>query len=578
MSVVEQSSLCGDQSLGEAIAAGWSETVTAGPDDLVLGYFGAESPLRRYPVAAPPGVRLPEEVALPAEVRGIRPGSVDVGGAAVVLVGDTAGTSPAALLVAAPETPAVRLPEPPTAVRRPYAFADRGLLTATVPGGDGTVVGTLATAGGTVTPVEAVPAGFDPDADAVGDRLIHLRPGGAGAPGPTLVHHDLGSGSRTVLLASARGTVLRRARLSPDGRRVACLLATAQGPELLVLSLDSGSMSRPLRVPGGGAPCWAPGSDRVALVTDHWPRRQVLVVDVPSGPARLHPVDGMTVGDVAFLPDGTLAVLASTVTTAPAVHRLDPADGRARTLLRPGYRTDATVTALRIPAGEIRVPTILAVPVRPPRGVVVMLHGGPAGAWHENFSPFVAALVAGGLAVALVNPRGSSVLDGGLPPLRPGRFGVDDVADVAGVCESLRADGPTAGLPVILFGHSYGGFLAYRAAALFAGVSGLVLSSAYTDPRDLLGSPDRDVRRFVEHAWPELPTGGRAGGFPVPALVVHGEHDRTLPLPIVEQAYGRESRPDSTFRVLPGEGHAVRTAAGLRRLLEVVMRFIEERV
>lgn len=168
---------------------------------------------------------------------------------------------------------------------------------------------------------------------------------------------------------------------------------------------------------------------------------------------------------------------------------------------------------------------------RPPRGLVVMLHGGW---WRDTYDRHLmdglcADLAARGWTVANVEYRRTGTDGGGWPQT------LDDVLAAVDAVRNARPD--LAGLPSASVGHSAGGHLALMAAAHHR-VDAVVALAPITDlprsvaerlspgsPEAFIGAgPDQDPAAY-RHASPLhcVPLGR-------PHLVVHGQLDADVPL------------------------------------------------
>ncbi len=78
------------------------------------------------------------------------------------------------------------------------------------------------------------------------------------------------------------------AAVSPDGGRVALILSYQGNPELYVLSLSSGQLSRMTNTPHGSeaSPCWSPDGRSIVYVSDVARMPQLYVVDVATRRSR----------------------------------------------------------------------------------------------------------------------------------------------------------------------------------------------------------------------------------------------------------------------------------------------------
>nr|BFE80626.1 hypothetical protein GCM10020093_032270 [Planobispora longispora] len=128
----------------------------------------------------------------------------------------------------------------------------------------------------------------------------------------------------------------------------------------------------------------------------------------------------------------------------------------------------APVRAYDGPAGDIE-----AVVYGDPdtaRRVVLALHGGPESSWRLGFDPLFRRLAAAGIAVVAPNQRGSTGYGAAHRDAVRGAWGGPDLDDVLHLGRALSAArGPSLERPM-LYGPSYGAYLALLAAAARPGL------------------------------------------------------------------------------------------------------------
>ena len=200
---------------------------------------------------------------------------------------------------------------------------------------------------------------------------------------------------------------------------------------------------------------------------------------------------------------------------------------------------------------------------RASRGVVLALHGGPDAHWSLDFDPFFQLLVRAGLTVVAPNQRGSSGYGRAHAGAIDGAWGGPDVDDILAIAGTLRAGrDPRAALPVV-YGTSYGAFLALLAAAREPrGWSGCAAIAPFRSAVSLYADAGPAVRNLIDRR------GGRGGAsadldavldrITVPVLLAHGLLDETIP---VAQSRALAARLRAAGRRVclleaPGRGHA----------------------
>lgn len=188
-------------------------------------------------------------------------------------------------------------------------------------------------------------------------------------------------------------------------------------------------------------------------------------------------------------------------------------------------------------AGGERAPLILAV------------HGGPHGAYGNNFDFEMQLFAAKGYAVLYTNPRGSTGYgENFLWGTWGGGWGIKDYEDVMAGVDYVLAHYPIDPKRLGVTGYSYGGFMTdwiitqthrFAAAVAGAGISNWVSDYGTADiPRtkesEFFGAP-WEAKGF-ELLWRQSPI-HYAANVTTPTLFVHGEADLRVPIEQAEQMY-----------------------------------------
>ena len=188
-------------------------------------------------------------------------------------------------------------------------------------------------------------------------------------------------------------------------------------------------------------------------------------------------------------------------------------------------------------AGGDRVPLILAI------------HGGPHGAYGNNFDFELQLFAAKGYAVLYTNPRGSTGYgENFLWATWGGGWGIKDYEDVMAGVDHVLAHYPIDAKRLGVTGYSYGGFMTdwiitqthrFAAAIAGAGISNWVSDYGTADiPRtkesEFYGAP-WEAKGF-ELLWRQSPI-RYAANVTTPTLFVHGEADLRVPIEQGEQMY-----------------------------------------
>jgi dipeptidyl aminopeptidase/acylaminoacyl peptidase len=226
-------------------------------------------------------------------------------------------------------------------------------------------------------------------------------------------------------------------------------------------------------------------------------------------------------------------------------HEVGAAGGEKAPKGRPYRSWSYTTTAFGHPAGEggHRVHGFLATPKGDgPHPVVMLVHGGPTWAFTDSFMPDVQAWVDHGLAVAMVNYRGSSGYGTAFRDALVGNPGFPEVADVVAGLDALVAEGVADPARAVVAGGSWGGYVTLLAiglhpdrwAAAAAAVPVADYPTAYRDEapglqafdRSLFGgSPDEVGALYHERSPLTYVDRVRA-----PVLVIAGDNDSRCPI------------------------------------------------
>lgn len=311
------------------------------------------------------------------------------------------------------------------------------------------------------------------------------------------------------------------------------------------------------------------------------PLRDGLASDEPE---RL--TEGAGWHDVTFSDDGERwADITSDLARAPwlTVHDATESDGAGREVFGPRMTADdlgATppqLLSLQAADGTTRLDALLYRPAEPagnPPPCVVWVYGGPHAQyakrwWEATAHPLRQYLARAGLAVLVVDNRGSDCRGIEFERLLRGRLGSAEVDDQAAAVAQLAERGEIDIGRVGITGGSYGGFMTLRAMALRPDLFrvGVAVSpvtdwagydTAYTER--YLGLPQEQPEAYRSSSALEL--GGRISGS---VLLIHGAIDENVhlrhSLRLVDalQAAGR----DVELVILPRDRHRTRSASGL---------------
>jgi dipeptidyl aminopeptidase/acylaminoacyl peptidase len=197
--------------------------------------------------------------------------------------------------------------------------------------------------------------------------------------------------------------------------------------------------------------------------------------------------------------------------------------------------------------------------------LVVLVHGGPTGAWAERFNAWAQLLVAHGYLVMCPNIRGSTGYGHEFVETNKADWGGGDFKDVMAGVDWLVNRGDADSQRMGIAGWSYGGYMAmwavtqtnrFKAAVAGAGLSDLASEfgteqgSAYDEW--FFGIPYEHLADFQRSSPITYVKNART-----PMLILQGEADRTDPIGQSQQMYRALKRygVKSDFVTYPREPH-----------------------
>ena len=211
-----------------------------------------------------------------------------------------------------------------------------------------------------------------------------------------------------------------------------------------------------------------------------------------------------------------------------------------------------------------------AEPAATPPPCVVWVYGGPhaqyvKNAWEMTVSPLRQYLAQSGVAVLVVDNRGSNFRGLAFEAPLAGHLGSVEIADQCAAVEQLAAAGEIDGSRVAITGGSYGGFMTLMSVIRRPDVfrCGVAIAPV-TDQR---GYDTAYIERYLGHPTDEPEAYARSSVLPHAddlngsVLVIHGAIDEnvhlrhSIRLAAAVQARGR----DLELVVLPDDRHRVRS-------------------
>jgi len=372
-------------------------------------------------------------------------------------------------------------------------------------------------------------------------------------------------------------------RVSPNGHAISFVGCREDGPEphdLMLLQI------------GAPAPSNLTGASLDRQVMDYrWLKDESLLLDAVDGfRTKFHSYTAQGVQiDAGFFGtnprqfsvsgDGTVAFIGETAVELPElwiwkkgeapepVTRVNDAFERQYALQKPEiykYKSlDGTEieAALLLPAaydGKSKLP------------LIALVHGGPTGAWLDDFNEWGQLLVAQGFAVFTPNIRGSIGYGQRFIEKNRADWGGGDFKDVMAGIDDLIAKGIADPEKLGIGGWSYGGYMAewavtqttrFKAAVSGAGMADLI--SEFGTERDpaydewFWGVPYERPEGFLNHSPFVYMKNAKT-----PTLILQGEADTTDPIGQSQELYRGLKRygVPSDFVVYPREPHGLQEA------------------
>ena len=415
-----------------------------------------------------------------------------------------------------------------------------------------------------------------PDADLRLNSGVYLVPAD-GSAAPRLVGDDRGftgpacwSPGGEVIYAVGR-------RTADDGNAGLLRIGVADGTVSdLTAAFDRNVMPGGPAYPGGRPAPLADGT--VLICTREGGCTHLWQLDPAAGTRRpLVSGPGQVVAGLSAA-GGQAAIILADATTFGEVALVDLAGGQLRTL------TAHTATALpevtffppepwrfRAPDGTEVAGWLLRDPDAPvPAPLVLDVHGGPHNAWTpalDGVHFYHQVLAAAGIAVLLINPRGSDGYGERFRTAAHGRWGLADEDDLLTPAGELVTEGIADPARLGVCGYSYGGYMTCHLTSRTERFAAAVAGGLVADAVSMLGPSDKSHPLAVLD-W--LATGAgetevlraqspieRGDAVRTPTLILHGEEDLTCPAGQAQQwfaALRRRGVPTSMV-LYPGGSH-----------------------
>jgi dipeptidyl aminopeptidase/acylaminoacyl peptidase len=326
---------------------------------------------------------------------------------------------------------------------------------------------------------------------------------------------------------------------------------------------------------------WEPSSKLIFFTAEDRGRQAIQFLSIDGGGVKVAVSGDNTLDDMQFTPDGKKIVFTRQSGASPVEICAASSGGGALTVLT--HFNDAILSSHQLTnyeelwtkgAEDAQVQSFV---VKPPGfdpakkyPVLMLIHGGPQGAWAESWSYRWNAQVfaAAGYVVVMPNPRGSTGY---------GQKFIDDVNNDWGgrAYEDIQAvTEKVAGLPYVdpermaAAGGSYGGYMIdwilghsnrFKALVSHAGVYDLRSEAGGTEelwfPKWEFGGMPWESAEIYNKWSPSM----FAAEFKTPTLVIHGELDFRVPYTQGLQLFTalQMQKVPSKLLLYPDEGHWV---------------------
>jgi dipeptidyl aminopeptidase/acylaminoacyl peptidase len=372
-------------------------------------------------------------------------------------------------------------------------------------------------------------------------------------------------------------------RISPDGKRLACLSVPRKGAHretfnLMIVDLDGDAKSRVLH--------------------DHHAK--------PDDPPHLPPAFPLPIdcwdGNRHLIYNSELGVRSETIRLDVLTRQGDAMPG-GRPSTRGKFMLPGNVFLEHVTLAEQKVDTwksndgmaiegIITIPpaesgAKPPYKLLVYPHGGPHSRSALGFDFTVQIFAANGYAVFQPNFRGSSGYGQKFIDADRGDFGFGDMNDILSGVDRLIADGIVDKNRTFAYGISYGGFMTswlvgqtnrFRAAVAQNAVTDLTMMWSLSDLRSWTEWEFRGRPWQVPDAMRKHSPLTYANKVKTPTLILHSAADRRCPLPM-GKAYHQALKANGVktgLVIYPDEGHGVKQPRHREDVLRRVLDWFTE--
>ena len=375
---------------------------------------------------------------------------------------------------------------------------------------------------------------------------------------------------------------------SPDGKSLAWLAQRTAGYEadrwrLMVMDRANGKTKEVTETldRNVGSMIWSPDSARLFYTVEDRGRQSVQMINVNGGAARSIITGNSTFDDLRLAPDAkTMVYSEQSAGHPPELFKVSSAGGAPVQLTR---LNDALLAEYALPPMEeiyttgaegAKVHSFILKPAgfdaKKKYPVLFLIHGGPQGAWHENWgyrwNPQVFA--GAGFVVVMPNPRGSTgygqKFTDEINSDWNGKVYEDIMSSVDAVAAKEWADPERFAAA----GGSYGGYMVNWMLGHTQRFKAFVSHAGVFDLRSMAGETEEvwfPLWEFKGMPWDNPDLYARmspsyyVSDFKTPTLVIHGEKDYRVPYGQGLQLYTalQMKKVPSKLLIFPDEGHWV---------------------
>jgi dipeptidyl aminopeptidase/acylaminoacyl peptidase len=326
---------------------------------------------------------------------------------------------------------------------------------------------------------------------------------------------------------------------------------------------------------------WSPDSTRLFFTIEDRGRQAIQMISPNGGAARSIVTGKSTTDDVQFTPDGKTMVFTESSASRPLeIFRVSSGGGSTIALT---HLNDALLENYELPSSEefwvegaekARVHSFV---IKPPNfdakkkyPVLFLIHGGPQGAWKENWgyrwNPQVFA--AAGFVVVMPNPRGSTGYGQKFTDDINDDWGGKPYDDIMAVADYVAAQPYADADRFAAAGGSYGGYMVDWMMGHTQRFKAYVSHAGVFDLRSMAGETEElwfPMWEFHGMPWDNPDTYARwspsyfVKEFHTPTLVMHGELDYRVPVGQGMQLFTglQMQKIPSKLILFPDEGHWV---------------------